>query len=194
MAIGYIAAFSETLALTIIASEGVPPLLDALNTEIEDHIKSASAWSLGQIGRHTPNHAKALAESNVLPALVSGFISKSSSEDLQTKCKKAIKGICDRLTFFPALDKLMQGPPLPEGILKYILAQIGKVVPHDQDAKTLFVTSGSFAKMQEIAVEASSEIKEIIDNVNSAYPIEIVHYYSPGYSEILLQKLTSGKF
>jgi hypothetical protein len=83
---------------------------------------------------------------------------------------------------------------LPEGILKYVLAQIGKVVPHDQDAKTLFVTSGSFGKMQEIAVEASSEIKELIDNVNSAYPIEIVHYYSPGYSEILLQKLTSGKF
>lgn len=89
---------------------------------------------------------------------------------------------------------LPQGPPLPEGILKYVLSQIAKVVPHDQDAKTLFVTSGSFAKMQEIAVEAGSEIKELIDSVNSAYPIEIVHYYSPGYSEILLQKLTSGKF
>lgn len=108
MALGYIAAFSETLALTVIASEGIPPLLDALVTEIEDHIKSASAWSLGQIGRHSPNHAKAVAEKDVLPALVNGFISKTSSEDLQTKCKKAIKGICDRLTHFPALDSIMQ--------------------------------------------------------------------------------------
>jgi hypothetical protein len=112
MALGYIAAFSETLALTVIALEGLSPLLDALTTEVEDHIKSASAWSLGQIGRHTPNHAKAVAEKNVLHALVSGFISKSSSEDLQTKCKKAIKGICDRLTFFPALDSLMQVRPI----------------------------------------------------------------------------------
>ena len=108
MALGYIAAFSETLALTVIASEGIPPLLDALVTEVEDHIKSASAWSLGQIGRHSPNHAKAVAEKDVLPALVNGFISKTSSEDLQTKCKKAIKGICDRLTHFPALDSIMQ--------------------------------------------------------------------------------------
>lgn len=108
MALGYIAAFSETLALTVIASEGIPPLLDALVTEVEDHIKSASAWSLGQIGRHSPNHAKAVAEKDVLPALVNAFISKMSSEDLQTKCKKAIKGICDRLTHFPALDSIMQ--------------------------------------------------------------------------------------
>jgi len=108
MALGYIAAFSETLALIIIASEGLPPLLNALTIEVEDHIKSASAWSLGQIGRHTPNHAKAVAEKNVLSALVNAFISKSSSEDLQTKCKNAIKGICDRLTFFPALDSIMQ--------------------------------------------------------------------------------------
>jgi 3-methyladenine DNA glycosylase AlkD len=108
MALGYIAAFSETLALAVIASDGLPPLLDALTTEIEDHIKSASAWSLGQIGRHTPNHAKAVAEVNTLQALVHCFIAKTSSEDLQTKCKKALKGICDRLTYFPALDAVIQ--------------------------------------------------------------------------------------
>lgn len=194
MALGYIAAFSETLALTVIASEGLPPLLNAFTTEVEDHIRSASAWSLGQIGRHSPNHAKAVAELEVLPPLVGGFVSKHSSEDLQSKCKKAVKGICDRLTFFPALNSLLQGPPLPEGILKYVLIQIAKVIPHDQEAKTLFVTSGSFGKMQEMAVESSSEIKSLVDSVNSAYPIEIVHYYSPGYSEILLQKLAGGKF
>jgi hypothetical protein len=36
----------------------VAPLFAALVEEPEDHIKSASAWSLGQIGRHTPDHAK----------------------------------------------------------------------------------------------------------------------------------------
>lgn len=108
MALGYIAAFSETLALTVIASEGLPPLLNAFTTEVEDHIRSASAWSLGQIGRHSPNHAKAVAELEVLPPLVGGFVSKHSSEDLQSKCKKAVKGICDRLTFFPALNSLLQ--------------------------------------------------------------------------------------
>jgi hypothetical protein len=30
--------------------------------ETEDHLKSAAAWTLGQIGRHTPDHAKAVAD------------------------------------------------------------------------------------------------------------------------------------
>jgi hypothetical protein len=108
MALGYIGAFTEALALTVIASNGLPPLLDALKNEIEDHIKSATAWTLGQIGRHTPNHAKAVAEIGVLPQLVLFFISKVSSEDLQTKCKKAFKSIVERLTYFPALDSIFQ--------------------------------------------------------------------------------------
>lgn len=65
MTLGYIAAFSETLALSIISSKGVPPLLDALVREPEDHIKAAAAWSLGQLGRHSPEHAKTLAQLNV---------------------------------------------------------------------------------------------------------------------------------
>ena len=59
MTLGYIAAFSETLALAVIVSKGVQPLASALVTEPEDHIKAAAAWSLGQIGRHSPEHAKA---------------------------------------------------------------------------------------------------------------------------------------
>ncbi len=45
-------------------------MLQALVAEPEDHIKAASAWSLGQIGRHTPDHARALAEGDVLRHLL----------------------------------------------------------------------------------------------------------------------------
>lgn len=44
--------------------------MQALVAEPEDHIKAASAWSLGQIGRHTPDHARALAEGDVLRHLL----------------------------------------------------------------------------------------------------------------------------
>ncbi len=37
-------------------AKGVAPLVDALVREPEDHIKSASAWSLGQIGRCASTH------------------------------------------------------------------------------------------------------------------------------------------
>merc|ERR1712199_130746 len=49
MTLGYIAAFSETLALAVISSQALPPLQLALESEGEDHLKSASVWSIGQI-------------------------------------------------------------------------------------------------------------------------------------------------
>jgi len=62
MALGYIAAFSETLALAVIAEKGLEPLCAAVAQETEDHIRAAAAWSLAQVGRHTPDHAKAVAD------------------------------------------------------------------------------------------------------------------------------------
>lgn len=62
LALGYIGAFSETLATSIIIKQGLLPLKTALIEEEEDHIRAAAAWALGQLGRHTPDHAKALAQ------------------------------------------------------------------------------------------------------------------------------------
>jgi hypothetical protein len=78
--------------------------------------------------------------------------------------------------------------------LKPVLAQLAKVLPTDADARTKFVTSGGFEKLQKLLpLEPGSELKEHIDKINTCYPIEIVHYYSPGYSETLLQKLSGAK-
>ena len=48
-------------------------------------LQAAAAWALGQIGRHTPEHAKAVAQANVLPRLLQLHLSQESSDDLQTK-------------------------------------------------------------------------------------------------------------
>lgn len=57
----------------------------ALSEEMEDHIRAATAWALGQIGRHTPEHARAVAVTNVLPKLLQCYLSADASEDLQMK-------------------------------------------------------------------------------------------------------------
>ena len=90
-------------------AKGVAPLVDALVREPEDHIKSASAWSLGQIGRcvstheypclrtpkypcvstqeypgwcrHSPDHAKALAVQNVFTKLLAVSGRKQTNRD-----------------------------------------------------------------------------------------------------------------
>ena len=65
----------------------------ALTEEQEDYIQAAAAWALGQIGRHTPEHAKAVAVANVLPKLLNCYLQADSSEDLQTKVRCDYSGV-----------------------------------------------------------------------------------------------------
>ena len=56
--------------------------------------QAATAWALGQIGRHTPEHAKAVATANVLPTLLQLFLKSDGSDDLHEKvCTYCIHGI-----------------------------------------------------------------------------------------------------
>merc|ERR1711975_101324 len=151
MTLGYIAAFSETLALAVVVSKGIPPLKDALINEPEDHIKAAAAWSLGQIGRHTPDHARALAEADVLRRLLAVYLHTDSSEDLQTKAKRALKSVIQKCTHLPALEPLLQESP--PNILKYVVQQFSKVLPNDLNARRSFVQSGGLQKIQEVQAE-----------------------------------------
>lgn len=44
-----------------------------LQEETEDHILAVTVWAIGQIGKHTPEHAKAVAVANILPKLLEVF-------------------------------------------------------------------------------------------------------------------------
>lgn len=69
--------------------QGVPQLALCLFEETEDHIRGATAWSLGLIGCHTSEHAKTVALTNVLPKMLEYYMDSSSSEDLKEKVRRA---------------------------------------------------------------------------------------------------------
>lgn len=200
MTLGYIAAFSETLALAVIVSKGVPPLAKALENETEEHIKAACAWSLGQIGRHSPDHAKTLTENAVLSKLLKVLqtIPESSEEagaDLKTKTQRAVKCVLEKTLQLEALEPLLQSTT-PPNILKYVVAQFAKILPHDVGARRTFVTSGGLQRLQDIANSykesnalTGTKMGESIRAINECYPEEIVRYFSPGYSATLLEKV-----
>ncbi|XP_053347615.1 sperm-associated antigen 6-like [Clarias gariepinus] len=185
--LGYMAAHSENLAMAVIVSKGVPQLAICLLEETEDHVKAATAWALGQIGHHTPEHARAVAMSNVLPKLLSLYLDTQSSVDLQIKAKKALKSILQKCTYFPALEALLS--EAPSNILKHVICQFSKILPHDSKARRLFVTSGGLKKVQKMKAEHDSALQEYINTIISCFPEEIVRYFSPGYSEALLERL-----
>jgi len=187
MALGYVAAHSENLAMTVIVSKGVSQLAICLAEEAEDYVKAATVWSLGQVGRHTPEHAKAVAFANVFPKILACYMKTDASEDLRTKSKRSLKNVLQKCVHLPALEPLLETAP-PE-ILKHVVGQFSKVLPHDPKARRLFVTSGGLKRIQEIECEEGSVLQEYIHAINGCYPEEIVKYYSPGYSEQLLERV-----
>ena len=100
---------------------------------------------MGQIGRHTPEHARAVASANVLPRLLEVYLSTFSSEDLKTKAKRALKNILQKCVYLPALEPLLHDAP--PNILKHVVGQFSKVLPNDSKARRMFVTSGGLKKV-----------------------------------------------
>jgi len=187
MTLGYIAAFDEHNAMAIINSKGIPPLKDALAKEPEDHIQAASAWTLGQLGGHSNQHAKAMAEADVPSHLLAVYKMSDSSEDLKKKAKKALKSVLQMCTHLQALEPLIR--EAPDEILVYVLHQFSKVLPTDTQAKKDFVLSGGLKSIQQKQASPESKLRLYIDGINSQYPQEIVQYYSPDYAETLIKKL-----
>jgi hypothetical protein len=74
------------------------------------------------VGRHTPDHSKAVADTGVLLSLVGLEADPNSSDDLKTKCRRALKSVVGKLTHLPALDALVHRD-IPEGVMKLVLEQ-----------------------------------------------------------------------
>jgi hypothetical protein len=160
-------------------------------TEPADFVKSAAAWALGQIGRHTADHAKAVADEGVLPKLLIVLLHPSATEDLQAKCTAARKAIIAQCVSLPALQPLILHPDAPIDILRYVIEQYAKVLPSDVDGRKQFVACGGLERVQQLdqTAEEGSRLKGAIAQVNTCYPIEVVRYYTPGYAQELLEKI-----
>ena len=78
-----------------------------MTNETENHIQAAAAWTLGQLGCHSYNHAKAMAENDVLSHLLAVYKFEKSSEDLKKKSKRALKNILIMCTVLDALEPLI---------------------------------------------------------------------------------------
>ena len=184
MALGCIADYSGEARARRHQAQG--PLADALKNEPLDTIKAAAAWALGNIGRHTPEHAKHVADANVFPTLLS-IVNGDGNDEVKKKASRALQNILQKCIHLPALESLLS--EAPKETLQHIVAQFAKVLPNDAKQRKLFVTSGGLKKIQEIKADEGSALAESIDKINSAFPAEIVKYYTPGYSDALLNRL-----
>ena len=186
--LGFISAFDESLADEVIRAKGVHPLKDALVNEPDDTVKATAAWSLGQIGRHSPNHAKALADADVPTRLMAVYVSpETQNEDLKIKAKHALKSIIKVCHHLPALEPLLQVAPME--ILKHVVCQFANLLPNSVEDRKTFLQSGGFQKIQEIKAPAGSKLASYIAKIDAQYPPDVVQYYSPEYAQSLMKKV-----
>jgi HEAT repeat protein len=190
MAIGYIANFSQALASSLIQESAQVAVLHVFVQAKQAHVRSASAWTLGQLGKHSQEQASQLTSLNVLALLLDAHNDKNAGEDLKLKTKRALKMIIEKCNEIEALQPLIE--PAPDKIKQYVLEQIAKLLPKNPKAKVPFVTSGGFQSVQKIVPEPGSKIREFIDPINGCYPEQAVRYYSPQYPQELLQEIEAS--
>ena len=77
---------------------------------------------LGRVGKQT-----------TIKKFLRDFSGFASSEDLKTKAKRALKAVIQKCVHLPALEPLLHDAP--ENILKYVVNQFAKVLPHDVAAR-----------------------------------------------------------
>jgi hypothetical protein len=189
MAIGYIGSFSPSLAGALIQESAPGRVLNVFVTAKQAHVKSAAAWTLGQLGKHSPEQAGNLTSLNVLALLLQAHNDPNAGEDLKLKTKRSLKFIIEKCTEIEALQPLIE--PAPEKVKKYVLEQISKLLPKNSKARVPFVTSGGFQSVQKIQAEAGSKIREYIDTINRCFPEQAARYYSPAYPQALLDEIAA---
>jgi hypothetical protein len=124
-----------------------------------------------------------------------GEDTEEASADMKTRTQRAIKCVLEKTLQLEALEPLLQ-TSTPLSILKYVVTQFSKILPHDVGARRAFVTCGGLQRIQEIAASYSdskgltgTKLGEAIRTINECYPEEIVRYFSPGYSATLLDRV-----
>ncbi|CDO65110.1 armadillo repeat protein PF16, putative [Plasmodium reichenowi] len=188
LCIGFISSFSETLSLNIIFANTITVLKKCLLQESQDYIKSATVWTLGNIGKHSTEHAKKIADENLLIILVNLYNSNDSSDDLKKKIKEALKLIIQKITDINALQPIFIKSTWP--LAKYSILQFSKLLPKNSSSKKGFIQSGCLKYLQEIKNTEEGKKYEIeINNINKTFPEDIVNYYTPGYSDMLIKRI-----
>uniref|UniRef100_A0A8C9LU60 Uncharacterized protein n=1 Tax=Piliocolobus tephrosceles TaxID=591936 RepID=A0A8C9LU60_9PRIM len=156
--------------------------------KLANYIKSASVWTIGNIGKHSTDHAKKIADENILIILVNLYNANDSSDDLKKKIKISLKAIIQKITDFEALQPVFLKSTFK--LAKYSIFQFSKILPNNPSYKKMFIKSGCLKYLQEI--KHSEEGKKLdleIKSINKIFPEDIINYYTPGYSDTLIKRI-----
>lgn len=183
MALGYIAGQSPHFALAVIESKAIVAFSGVVDSAAKRTPVQLAAcvWAIGQIGRHSSEHSKAVSDSALLAKVLQIYdnaaqMPPSAGGDLRVKCKTMLQSCIQCCLDVAAIEPLIYNAP-PE-ILEMILRQFGKILPKDAALRRLFQTVGGLKKIQDLRANVSENLAKLIDQINACYSEEVIKYYS----------------
>jgi hypothetical protein len=191
MAIGYIASYSQTLTLALMSEGADAVALHVLVSSNDPYTKVAAVWTVGQLGKHSPQQVARLADLNALNLWLDAHTSASASDDLKQKSKRALKNLIGKCTNLRVIEKLIA--PAPTVIKKYLIAQTAKLLRKTARDLTSFVKSGALRAVQCIDAPPGSQFHQNIERINSFFSEAATLYYKPEYEAEILRKIQENQ-
>ncbi|XP_023226123.1 sperm-associated antigen 6-like [Centruroides sculpturatus] len=187
MFLGNLATKNDDMANAVIFEQGVLALCTSLDTDTNPEVREISAWTLGYLGSYSPSHAEALCEADAVTLLAVLALKSDTPVEVKTKCTKSLKMVLEQCMDLETLDIILADAP--NDILNMILNQYIKILKVDGKARSRFITSGSFRRVQQLSAKPGSETAKAIRSINYCFPPEVIQYYTSGYFEDLLKEV-----
>ncbi|KOB74916.1 Sperm-associated antigen 6 [Operophtera brumata] len=168
----------KQLAQLVVNTGGCGPLVELL-AETSGGTCVPACMALGFIAGQSDQLAMA-----AIPALVE-ILQNTEADDAE------ICAICVQFDCSYTLTQSHRGRSVPGhlALLSRHCSAACIILPNDARARRLFVTTGALKRVQEIDTVPGTSLKEFINIINSCFPDEIVRYYTPGYSDSLLDRV-----
>jgi HEAT repeat protein len=168
MAVGFIASFSQKLAQSLFAQKIDEIVLHLFLTCPNENSREAAAWALGQLGKHAPQQAAALAAGKALESLLATYTNRETLLELWLKAKSALKLIVAQMPEVAPLLPLLATAPEP--ILHRILAQIANLLAANPDARPAFAAAGGIDTVARLRSGAGAKAADAITRIIACYP------------------------
>lgn len=186
MTLGFMSGFSKDMAKIVIQHNGHTAMVTALKEATQPHIKSAAAWSLGQLAKNSAEFAVELENAKVLPALLEAYNSAGSNADLNTKARRALRNAIEQAQELHVLTPLLK--IAPEKIMKRVVRKLSDILKAKPGLKLTFANDGHLTELQAIQAVPESKLGAAIAEINKMFPEDVVHYFTKGYMETLIKQ------
>ena len=186
MTLGFIAGFSKEMAKLVVQHKGHLALVRSLKVATQPAVKSAAAWSLGQVAKNSLELTKEMEEAKITEELLKAYLAAEENADLKNKSKRALRVIIEQSKDVFTLTPLLEAAP--EKILKRVVIQMAALLKAEPKLKLRFAEEGHLGKLQEIKPAPETKLATTITEINKMFPDDVVHYFTKGHMDILIKQ------